>query len=245
VGTIEGDLGVVGFANLFQALLSGTSEGILTVSHRGREKVLHLGPRGIRLIRGGRSRRPIGRFLLRARHVSQDRLDELLLEQRGNGLPLGEIALRKGILSAETIHTILQRQLADEVFDLFTWMDGRFRFEAAVSSPRGESALSQVSLDADAVALMLEAARRADELERVQTLLPDSGAVPERIASRVSLDDPELDLDALEEVTGLVNGRRSIAEIVDLSLHPRFTVLSVLHWLREKGAVVLRDPVPA
>jgi hypothetical protein len=61
----------------------------------------------------------------------------------------------------------------------------------------------------------------------------------------VSLDDPELDLDALEEVTGLVNGRRSIAEIVDLSLHPRFTVLSVLHWLREKGAVVLRDPVPA
>ncbi len=240
MGAIEGDLGVVGFANLFQVLLNGRSEGVLTLSRPGREKALHLGPRGIRLLRGGRHRRPIGRFLLLSRQVSPERLDEILLEQRRSGLPLGEIARRKGILSAENIHAILQRQLADEIYDLFTWSEGAFRFEASVSSPRGESALSQVLLDADAVSILLEAARRADDLDRVQALLPDLSLVPERIASKVSLDDPQLDVDALEEVSGLVNGRRSIAEIVEQSLHPRFTVLSTLLWLRDKDAVRLR-----
>ena len=245
MGAMEGELAVVGFANLFQVLLNGHCEGILSVSRRGREKVLHLGPRGIRLLRGARHRRPIGRFLLLTRQVSPERLDELLLEQRRSGLPLGEIARQKGILSAQTIHGILQRQLADEIYDLFTWTDGAFRFEAAVSSPPGESALSQVSLDTDAIAIMLEAARRADDLERMQGLLPDLGLVPERIVSKVALDDPSLDVDALEEVSGLVNGRRSIAEIVEQSLYPKFSVLATLLWLRDRGAVRLRDARPS
>ncbi len=242
VGVLEGDLAVVGFANLFQVLLGGGCEGVLSLSRNGREKALHLGPRGIRLLRGGRHRRPIGRFLLLSRRVSPEGLDALLLEQRQSGLPLGEIARRKGILSPETIQGVLRRQLADEIYDLFTWTDGTFRFESAAVPPLGESALSRVTLDADAVAIMLEAARRADDLERVQALLPDQGLVPERVVSRVVLDDSAPDPEALEEVAGLVDGRRSVAEIVEASLHSTFGVLAALLWLRDRGAIRLLDP---
>jgi hypothetical protein len=244
VPAIEGDLAVVGFANLFQVLLGGSCVGTLTVARSGREKVLHFGPRGIRLLRGGRHRRPIGRFLLLTRKVSPEALDALLVEQKRSGLPLGELARRKGILPAETIHGILQRQLADEIYDLFTWEGGSFRFSATAAVPPGDSALATVTLDADAVAIMLEAARRADDLGRVQSQLPDLGLVPERILSRVTIDDESLDVDVLEEVAGLVNGRRTIAEIVDQSLHPKFSVLNALVWLRDRDALRFREARP-
>jgi hypothetical protein len=241
VGVIEGDLGVVGFANLFQVLLGSRREGVLTVGRQGRVKSFHFGPRGIRLLRGARHRRPLGKFLLLSKKLSPERLDDLLGEQRRTGLPLGELARRKGILSAETIHAVLQRQLAEEIYDLFTWAEGSFRFEASVSAPAGESALSEVALDQDAVSIMLEAARRADDLERVRERLPDLGVVPEKTAASVAVDDPAVDLEALEEVAGLVNGRRSAAEIVELSLFPRFAVLQSLLWLRDRGALRFRE----
>lgn len=241
---IRGDLRVLGIANLLQALSLSKVEGLLTLWQDPKRKVIQLGPAGMRLIEtGGRRIHPLGEILIRTGRISRPQLEKLLEEQRRTGLRLGELVARRGLLAPGDIENALKEQIAEEIYELFTWSEASFEFvEAPATLPIGEGGpLSEVTLDSNVMSIMLEAARRADELSRLQEGIPDLRLIPERTGRPVAPDDPHLDRSALEALLPLIDGERSVDRLIQDSLFPKFAVLRTLHALVQQGAVQLRE----
>jgi len=243
MGEIRGDVEVLGISNLLQMLSLNRCDGFLTIQLEGQKKVLHFVGEGIRLVSGARRTNPLGEILIRTGKITRDQLDELLAEQRRTGTPLGELVSTRRILEASVISSALREQVAEEIYDLFTWSGAKFSFLETRdgSLPPDQGPLASVVLDTNMMSLMIEAARRVDELARIQSLIPDVRLIAERLELPASLDDPGLDRNAIEDILPLVDGERSVGHIVEESLFPKFTVLRTLYGLAQRGVIKIRD----
>ncbi len=243
MGEIRGDVDVLGISNLLQMLSMNHCRGYLTLEQEDQKKVIQFLDHGIRLVSGARRTNPLGEILLRAGRLTRDQLDELLAEQRRTGTPLGEIVSRRGILDRAVIESALREQVAEEIYDLFTWAQARFHFvESRDGAPPSDAGpLASVLLDANVMSIMIEAARRVDELARIQAVIPDTRLIAERLELPASLDDPSLDRNAIEDILPLVDGERTVGHIIDESLYPKFTVLRTLYGLAQRGVIKIRD----
>ena len=243
MGQIKGDVEVLGISNLLQTLSMAGCKGYLTIVLEGQKKVIHFLDEGIRLISGARRTNPLGEILIRTGKITRDQLDELLAEQRRTSTPLGEIVSRRGILDDAVIQSALREQVAEEIYDLFTWSGATFGFDesSGFSPPVDNGPLANVLLDANVMSLMIEAARRVDELARIHSIIPDVRLVAERLELPASLDDPSLDRNAIEDILPLVDGERSVGHIIEESLFPKFTVLRTLYGLAQRGVIKIRD----
>jgi CheY-like chemotaxis protein len=243
MGQIKGDVEVLGISNLLQTLSMAGCKGYLTILLEGQKKVIHFLDEGIRLISGARRTNPLGEILIRTGKITRDQLDELLAEQRRTSTPLGEIVSRRGILDDAVIQSALREQVAEEIYDLFTWSGATFSFAEGVDySPQVDNGpLANVLLDANVMSLMIEAARRVDELARIHSIIPDVRLIAERLELPASLDDPSLDRNAIEDILPLVDGERSVGHIIEESLFPKFTVLRTLYGLAQRGVIKIRD----
>jgi CheY-like chemotaxis protein len=244
MGVIKGDVEVLGISNLLQMLSVNRCKGYLTIHAENQKKVIRFLDEGIRLVAGARRTNPLGEILMRTGRISREQLDELLAEQRRTGVQLGEMVTSRGILEPGVIQSALREQVAEEIYDLFTWTGATFDFEEFLNDNATRShggPLSSVVLDTNMVSLMLEAARRVDELTRIQSVIPDVRLLPERLELPAELDDPSLDRSAIEDILPLIDGERSVGHIIEESLFPKFTVLRTLYGLAQKGVIKIRD----
>jgi CheY-like chemotaxis protein len=243
MGRIHGDVSVLGISNLLQMLSMNSCRGFLVVQQDGQKKVIHFQDPGIRLVSGARRTNPLGEILMRTGRITREQLDELLAEQRRTGTPLGELVTTRGILASTVIESALREQVAEEIYDLFTWSEASFDFfEGNATEPLFEPGpLAAVPLDQNMMSIMIEAARRVDELARIQSLIPDVRLVPQRLELPALLDDPSLDRSAIEDIIPLVDGSRSVGHIIEESLFPKFTVLRTLYGLTQRGVLKIRD----
>ena len=243
MGVIQGDLDLVGVAQLLQTISASGSRGILGISRHEERKSLDFGPDGIRLVGGVRRTNPLGEILVRSGKLDPGELEALLAEQRKTGRRFGELIVERGIVTQESIDYALREQVAEEIYDLFTWSGASFLFDTDRRKldeiPPGP--LSTVALDLNVMSLMIEAARRVDELQQIQAVIPDHRLVPSQVELPAQLDDPSLDRNAVEEVLPLVDGERSIGHIIAASFYPSFTVLRTLYGLSRQGVVKIRD----
>lgn len=243
MGTVKGDLEVLGISNLLQMLSMNHCKGYLTITLEGQKKVIHFLDEGMRLVSGTRRTHPLGEVLLRTGKITRDQLDELLVEQRRTNVPLGKIVSERAILGQAVIDSALREQVSEEIYDLFTWAGATFSFEENHDSNSlpDEGPLACVVLDANMMSIMIEAARRVDEMSRIQAVIPDVRLVVERLELPASLDDLSLDRDSIEDILPLVDGERSVGHIIEESLFPKFTVLRTLFGLAQRGVVKIRD----
>lgn len=240
---VAGHLEIFGVANLLQMLSTAECHGFLTISKAGEKKVIQFSPDGIRLVSGVRRTNPLGEILVRSGTLTNSRLQELLGEQRRTEKRLGDLVVEHGVLTREALESALREQVAEEIYELFTWTETLFEFVEAIRDPAPEEQgpLAQVTLDANVMSLMIEAARRMDELARIRSVIPDERLVPQQVELPVSFDDLGLDRRAVEEILPLADGERSIDRIIEESLYPKFMVLRTLCALTERGILKIRD----
>ncbi|HXX94656.1 MAG TPA: DUF4388 domain-containing protein [Planctomycetota bacterium] len=213
MGTLRGDISVLGVANLLQSLALGKCAGHLTLEAASHEKVFHLDAGRIRLVRGSRR---------------CQRLEKLLK--------------RVGPVNREGVGRIVAEWTLDEVADLLTWTRGTFRFQEGAELPKGVipmEGLDGWQAEADILGVILEGARRVDLFPRIRTVLPDMGAVPDRDPSSAAFDASGLDPGVAGDVLPLVDGKRSVGTIVLTSAYPRTSVLEVVYQMALQGAVRL------
>ncbi len=240
--SIRGDLGLVGIANLLQMFSSSEARGTLTITSGGDRKVIGFGGDGIRLLEGVSRTNPLGEILLRTRRITRPQLEEILVEQQVSRRRIGDLLAERGILTVEALDAALREQAAEEIYELFTWTEAVFEFNEAHELPETarRGPLASVVLDANIVSIMIEAARRLDELARIREVIQDQRLTVEQIEIPLHLDDPSLDPNAVEDILPLADGQRSVEQIIAGSLYPKFTVLRTLFVLAQRGILKIR-----
>jgi CheY-like chemotaxis protein len=245
MGKIRGDVEAVGIANLLQMLSAGGCVGVLTVGRNFQKKSIQIGQAGMRLLStGSKKSSPLGELLIRSGRIQQSRLNELMSEQRKSGIPLAALVVQCGILSKEDLQRATQEQFAEEIYELFTWKGASFEFTGSQGEGAAEDEVSpaDLALDSNATSVILQASRLADELARIQTVIHDVRMVPVRLSAiPTASDDPRLPPEVLQVVLPLIDGRRSVNDIIEESKSARFLVLGTLYELVQKGVLEIRN----
>src|SRR6186713_265510 len=74
-------------------------------------------------------RESLGQFLVRDGLVTEEQLFKALLRQEREGRLVGVILVAEGIVSEDGLRGVLQRKVAETIYDLFLWPEGNFDFK--------------------------------------------------------------------------------------------------------------------
>jgi len=264
---IEGRLSDVGLADICQLLSMGRRTGCLTITQPGNFGYIYL--EDGRVVSATILNRPdrLGQLLVRNHIITGEELAEGIRVQGGSpGKRLGQVLIDLGHLSEEDLRRFVTLQVEEAVYDLFSWDDGTFRFDP---DRRFESD-GAVSLSIPIENLLLEGARRVDELSVIEKDVPSRELIYSVDRSRLDRDRDRADergraagMDReggpahveegrlpggseansgaapltreQERILTLLDGRRTVEEVIEESGLLDFDVLKAIFGLKQAG----------
>jgi len=237
---LKGHVDLVGLGNLLQLLSMNKTEGILAVAKGGEKQSIHFGHDGIRLLSSTvpRVRRlsKLATKLSGRTLITPERLKNLLGKEKLLGWTLGHVVFANEQLSTEKIHEALRHQIEEEILDLFVWDKALFSFEEIrPSRTQLSSPLASIPIRADVTALLLEAARRSDELLQIRKTLPDDATKVQKLPREIHADELGEDVVRVDAILPLINGHRTLKAILQSSIYPKFATLRAVHKLLTLG----------
>jgi hypothetical protein len=243
---LKGHVDLVGLGNLLQLLSMNKTEGVLSVVRGGEKQSIHFGHEGIRLLSSTvpRVRRlsKLATKLSGRTLITPERLKNLLGKEKLLGWTLGHIVFGNEQLSQQKIQEALRHQVEEEILDLFVWDQALFSFEEVrPSRAQLASPLGSLPIRADVTALLLEAARRADELLQIRKTLPDDGTKVQKLPREIHADELGEDVVRVDAILPLINGHRTLKAILQASIYPKFATLRAVHKLLTLGYAKAKD----
>jgi outer membrane protein assembly factor BamB/tetratricopeptide (TPR) repeat protein len=167
----KGDLTNISLFDVFQTLSQNKQSGVLVLTRNSHTKKVHISPEGVRIFftRSFRALR-LGEIFVRRGRITPQDVEILLLEQKKQYRPIGELLVESGKVSEEEVAEVLRYHAEDEIFEVFGWDSGSFSFYDGQEAGDTSTPLSDILMDP--AGLCLEAARRLDELERLREAIP-------------------------------------------------------------------------
>jgi outer membrane protein assembly factor BamB/tetratricopeptide (TPR) repeat protein len=239
--SFKGDLSTIGLAEVFQMISMSQKEGTLIVQDGESRKCIYFGPSGVKLTSTGRRKgMRLGDMLVRAGKISEDALNEALESTRISKKKLGEALVENGAITAEEIEQVVRAQIEEEIYDLFLWKKASFEFvEGPPSESLTDPEMHATQLSFDVNGLLLEAVRRADEWNLINQKIPSMDSIFVFLSDRDRAAEDAVAPDALKRVYRLLDGRRSVAEVVEQTGVSRFEVCKGLVDLFDRGRIRL------
>ena len=231
---LEGSLTDFGLADILQLIYFQRKTGILTLSGRI-DKVKLLFIEGN--ITGAESKRRIddnriGKILLKKGFIKDTDLQAVLEEQKKTGAKIGNVLIKKGLVSKEMVCDMLIGQITETVIQLFSWKQGTYEF-----STQGMPLEKDLSFSLDTQHLLMEGLRIVDEW----SVIKDQIAL-DTLFQKKSEDSTQLS-EAEREIFSYVDGENDVSTIIDLSGKDNFEVSKTLLALLEKGSIESIEPV--
>ena len=238
---LKGDLSTIGLGEVFQMISMSQKEGTLVVQDGESRKAIYFGKEGVQLLSTGRRKGfRIGDILVRAGKISQEKLKEVLDQQKTSKRLLGEELVNSGHVTRKDIQEVVRAQIEEEIYDLFLWKRAAFEFiEGAPVEELRDPESHVIRLSFDLNMLLLEAVRRTDEWTRINMRIPSTDCVfqfenPDTRHQEIASAGPEA-----KAVLEKLDGRTSIHDIIEMTLRPRFEVCHLVMELMERGSVRL------
>src|SRR5262245_1743965 len=179
---------------------------------------------------------PLARFLRQVKRLSEEQLAGLAIIQKESGRDLEDLLVNGRYVEPDDLAPLVERQILDDLMRVVRWEHGTYRFEPNAVWP-GDPV---VALGMEAT--LIEAARRVDEQKRFMAAFRD----PHRLLAVHDLPNPDEELSEEErELFGIVDGRRTVAQVVaaaPLSEYEAYESLHRMleaHWIQFTGR---RDP---
>jgi len=221
---IEGPIKELGLFELFQLISLAEKKGILTISG---EEILT----------------SYVLYFERGNLVSIDfpeRLKKELLK-RGflSGEEIIEIAdnkfvdhlIENGIMPIGTLKAVFKQMAVDVIYSLFLIKNGHFSFrETDFEIP------DYLNLNIKIENIILEAARRIDEISKMEEILPNTDIVLEVSANLIEKE--KINLSPIDwKLLSLIDGNLTISDIVDKVGGDKFTVMKSLYGMTMTGII--------
>ena len=232
---LRGDLASVDLAQVFQMLALNKKVGLLSIQSDTQRRVLYFDERGVTVHHN--PHRILERVLASA--VRTGRLDEASVEDVRDhsvrmGHSLGESLLAGGYLQQDELDELYQVELEEEVYDLFFCRDAKFEFHERATELDGWDGVLNERCFFNCDSVIMEAARRIDEWAYICERIPSTAEV---LFAAVDLEEGEdygVDGPAIHE---LLDGRRSVARVAELTGLTTFQVCKPLSQMLDAGVV--------
>jgi tetratricopeptide (TPR) repeat protein len=226
---IKGNLKEASLPDVLQLLSMGQKTGCLALTDRSNFGYIYFDRGRITYASIVNRRDRLGDLLVKNGLLAQADLAAAIDEQgRDPSSRLGEILIRRGSITREQLAQYIRVQIEEAVYFLFTWSQGSFYFEA---EQRPEEGAMLVSINSEN--LLLEGARRIDEWSLIEKKIPSLDLIFSVDRSR-PLEEVELS-DEQRKILPLVDGRRSVQELIDESGMVEFDVGKALFGLIQAG----------
>lgn len=181
----------------------------------------------------------LGRYMVHEGKLSEDDFTTCLSRSAARGVPLGEVLIEHGLLSAVDLFRILQQNLAKKLLDLFTWNEGEFRW-------LDEAPATDSSLKVKVPQLILTGVTRFAPQEEV-----DMSVAPLVGKKLVLHPSPPFPFDELrlsrhqgQIAEGLRAPGRRMGELAETTQLPVDEITRVLYALSILGVVTTADTLP-
>jgi hypothetical protein len=229
---IRGTLSSMALPDLLQWASRAQKTGTLVLSDERIAKRIHfLGG----LVIGSSSTDPgdyLGQVLLSEGLISEEQLREAMESQARTKVMLGRILVQRGIVSEERVAAVLKHKAEETIFSLFLWVEGEFEFLDGDLPPS-----EQVRIKIQVEEVLLEGVRRYDTSRKIREILPHNRLILEPTAQNLPPDIAAKPFP--NRIYGLVDGRRTLADIILEAHSSEFNVCQVLYILVQRGYVAV------
>lgn len=231
---LAGNLDEFTLPDLFQLLGLTKKSGALRITHDGAEGRIYFTEGEVYFAQADHRRLPLGARLVGGGHLPAERLQQLLRDHRG-GSAVEVVAdlWSSGQIDEAVLNELLHEQLQDALFSLLRLEEGEFAFD-------GEAGVDWAGPRYEATQALEEAHRRIDEWGVLSAHVP----APKSVLS-LAPNPPGAAPLALERdqwhVVALVDGKRTVADVVELSGKGEFRAGRVIADLVEAGLVEVHD----
>jgi hypothetical protein len=239
---LQGDLSTLDFAGLLQNLEAAKKSGLLSVQVVGQGETKLYFHQGKLALIAYEGRPPLEEILVSSGLVTPRELEVAKKRKKGSKRPLVEVLEGMKVAEPTQLASAAAARITGEACELINTGGGAFVFtEGAI--PRGvfdpeERALG-VTLPVGP--LLLEAARRSDHWVMIRERVPSDST--HYVLARTPKAPKEPNQAALlEQLAPLLDGSRSVTEVVAAFPHRRFEAYQLLADLAEAQAIRLAAP---
>jgi hypothetical protein len=179
----------------------------------------------------------LGQVLLSEGLISEEHLREAMATQARTKVMLGRLLVQRGLVSEDRVAAVLRHKAEETIYSLFLWSDGEFEFLEGELPPS-----EQVRIKIQVEEVLLEGVRRYDTSRKIREVLPHNRLVLARTAQALPADIAAKPFPS--RIYGLVDGRRTLADIVLEAHSSEFNVCQVLYILVQRGYAAVAAAAP-
>jgi len=234
---LEGSLDAFGLPDVF-ALLSSTGKSGGLLLRRGASSgaavqgVVWFHEGRISSASSDRARASLVRRVVGSGAVDDAALRQAVARANSGGVGVARALLEAGAVEPELMRQAATDQVVDAVFDLLRWPEGEFGFDQSALD------VDDVGISLDHLRVLAEAQARGEAWAQLEALVPSTDCV---LSVPVVLHhDPEVTRDEWA-LLALVDGRRRVRDLVELTGCGEFAVITTLAHLVQRGLLHVRD----
>jgi hypothetical protein len=264
---LEGTLRDFSIADIFQLIGLQRKNGVLTLKREGEVVTVSFSEGAV--VAADTLNRPLedrlGTVLVRSGKLTEARLQEALAVQKKTLQRLGYIVVQKRFVEPVDLREALNTQITQIVYRLFRWKDGDYHFSQESEVDYDRENFDPIPADN----ILMEGARMMDEWPIIERRIPSFELVFHPAAARsagkggtgASVYDEDIDFDLLgdesqrggegeglrlgraeAEIVRLVDGQRSVQEIIDSTSFGEFDTCRILCELLDRKLI---QPAPS
>jgi len=223
---LEGTINEFSVADVLQLICQQQKSGVLSVEHKGQKEEIHL-EEG-KIVSAGPAKYKLGEILVRAHKLSPEDLQRALHKQQETYELLGEILVKQGSITPDCLERAINNQIYETLYDVFQWKEGTYQFNPQIKN-RASSAVKPMNFQS----VLLDVLRMIDEWPEVHSFISSFDI---RFQKSLTVHDVNFQGAALV-VYNLINGTRTVQEIIDESLLGRFNTCTILSEFLQAGYI--------
>jgi type IV secretory pathway protease TraF len=213
--SLVGRLEDLALPDIFQIISLSKKTGTLIVrSRKGTGMVVFKGGQVIQAANDG-IRDSLGNILVSQGMLNEAALSQALAQQKKSpDTPLGMILVEMGAVPAQSLETVIRKQIEEIIYDLLSWEEGFFNFELGETAPKDKIEIDTqeflLKSGLNAEYLLMEGTRILDEKRKNEPKQAASPALPvhhesyepakEEFRERIEKEEPRKEITILKSM---------------------------------------------
>ncbi len=237
---LQGDITTFSISAIGRLIHAEKKTGLLKVTSGQHRTVIYFKNGGIVFVDGDLAKDLSLGSLLKANNlVNEENIQKSLKISKTTGKRLGIVLIEQGLLSQEKLIRILHHQFKEAIAKALSWNLGEYTYSDGL-----EGYVEDIRLEINPIRLVAE----AQKWKQYRKLIPNDQVVFQ--IKGAALQSKSFSAEGIQRVMLLVNGKRTVAQIMADAGISRLGVYKALAFMLSRGAIVrtstriLEEPTP-